>query len=114
MPYTLHFHDDTDDKPQQLSEENALRVIGNYYVGEAIQEQRWQEPQRGDEVFVRAGRLVRATNRALSSSQPILYDHDLQVRRRGADLEVAEAEGQAIPVFEGVDAWLATLRQSNL
>ena len=63
MPYTLHLHDDdVDDKPQPISEEDALRVIGNYYVGEAIQEQRWEELQRGEPVFVRAGRLVRATD----------------------------------------------------
>ena len=54
LPYTLHYHDDTDDKPQQISEEDALRVIQNYYVGEAMQEQRWEELQRGEAVFVRA------------------------------------------------------------
>ena len=59
MPFTLHFQDDTDDKPQQLSDEDALRVIRNNYDGEAMQERRWQELQRGEPVFVRAGRLVR-------------------------------------------------------
>ena len=50
----------TDDK-QHLSEEDALRIISNYYVGEAMREQRWKELQRGEPVFVRAGKLVRAT-----------------------------------------------------
>ena len=36
MNYTLHYHDDTDDKPQPISEEDALRVIRNYYDGEAL------------------------------------------------------------------------------
>ena len=62
MPYTLHFHDPTDNKPQHLSEEDALRVIRNYYDGEGIREKRWRELQRGEPVFVRAGRLVRATD----------------------------------------------------
>ena len=60
--YTLHFHDPTDDKPQPISEEDALRIIGNYYVGEAIREKRWEELQRGEVVHVRTGRLVRATD----------------------------------------------------
>ena len=38
--YTLHFHDDADDKPQQLTGEDALRVIRNYYDGEAMRERR--------------------------------------------------------------------------
>ena len=59
MPYILHFHDPTDDKPQQFSEEDALCVIKNYYADESMQEQRWKELQRGEPVFVRAGRLVR-------------------------------------------------------
>ena len=59
-PYTLHFNDDTDDKPEQLSEEDALRVIRNYYLGEALRKQRWEELQRGEVVHVWAGRLVRA------------------------------------------------------
>ena len=59
MPYTLHYHDPTDDKPQPISEEDALRIIGNYCISEAIREQRWKELQRGGPVFVRAGRLVR-------------------------------------------------------
>ena len=58
MPYTLHFNDDTDDKPQQISEEDALRIIGNYYLGEAIREQRWKELQRGRIVLIKGISLV--------------------------------------------------------
>ncbi len=60
MNYTLHYHDD--EKPQPISEKDALRVIRNYYDSEAIRQRRWRELQRGEPVFVRAGKLVRATD----------------------------------------------------
>ena len=59
---TLHLDDSTNTEPQQLSEEDALRVIRNSYTDEAMQRQRWNELQRGEPVFVRAGKLVRATD----------------------------------------------------
>ena len=59
MTYTLHFHDPTDNIPQQLSEKNALTVIGNYYDTKDMREKRWNELQNGEPVFVRAGRLVK-------------------------------------------------------
>ena len=59
---TLHLDDSTDTEPQQLSEEDAMRVIRKSYTDEAMQKQRWNELQRGEPVFVRAGKLVRATD----------------------------------------------------
>ena len=46
MPYRPHFLDDTDDKPQELSEKDARTFISGKFRDARMRQLRWQQ-QRG-------------------------------------------------------------------
>ena len=57
MPYLIHFLDDTDDKPQELSEKDARTVIWGKFSDARMRQLRWQQLEQGERVYVSNGYL---------------------------------------------------------
>ena len=58
MTYILHYHDDTDDKPQTIDEVTAGAILWGYY-GASVPEY-WEKVEAGEKVPVPAGYISKA------------------------------------------------------
>ena len=58
MPYILHYHDDTDDKPDTLDAETAQVLLRLQFKDERMRELRWQELESGVRVCLPRGEYV--------------------------------------------------------
>ena len=43
MPYVIHYHDDTDDKPETLDAETAYVMLRLQFKDERMRELRWRD-----------------------------------------------------------------------
>jgi hypothetical protein len=52
MPYIIHYHDDSDDKPQPFDEEATRTMIDLHFKDPIVAESRWKDLQCGVRVYV--------------------------------------------------------------
>ena len=58
MPYILHYHDDADNKPGTLDEEEAeILFLLQFKDDDITRKIRWKEVQNGERVHVNVGYL---------------------------------------------------------
>ena len=55
MPYILHYHDETDDKPDTFDEETVRTLLALQFKDERMRELRWRELQSGVRVYLPTG-----------------------------------------------------------
>ena len=52
MPCLIHYLDDTDDKPQELSEKDARILIWGKFRDDWMRQLRWRQLEQGERVYV--------------------------------------------------------------